>query len=213
MTSQARAVAGRTVPPTRVARHRLIADVLARARVPSQSALAGLLAEHGVVVTQATLSRDLDELGAVKVRDGAGGLIYAVPGPTDARSASGDADPPDDAADVRLGRLTRDLLLSAQAAGNLVVLRTPPGGAHFLASAVDAAALPDAVGSVAGDDTVLVACVDSDGAAAVAARLLRVAVPQTAPCPAAAAVPSPGAPIRHDPEGFPVDQTEDPSGS
>ncbi len=153
------------VPQTRAARHRLIADLLARTRVSSQNSLAQLLADHGVVVTQATLSRDLDELGAVKVRDADGALVYAAPGQAAAPGSSpvGVHGSPG-ARLTRLARLVADLLVSAEPSANLVVLRTPPGGAHLLASAVDAADLTGVLGTIAGDDTVMVVCRNGDGA-------------------------------------------------
>jgi transcriptional regulator of arginine metabolism len=148
---------------TKASRRRRIMDLLARQPVRSQSELARLLADMGVAVTQATLSRDLEELGAVKVRDEAGALMYAAP----AESAP--------IAHDRLGRALAELLVSAEHSANIVVLRTPPGAAQFLASALDRAALPDIIGTVAGDDTVLVIARAGDGAAAVAERLVRLA--------------------------------------
>ena len=159
-----------SVPQTKAARHRRIVELLGRNNVRSQPELARLLAADGLVVTQATLSRDLDELGAVKVRSGEGDLVYAVPGEggdRTPRAASHRA-----ALDSRLLRTLNDLLVSADASGSLAVLRTPPGGANLLASALDAAALPDVLGTVAGDDTVLVVSRQADGGTAVADRLL-----------------------------------------
>ena len=105
-------------------------------------------------VTQATLSRDLVELDAVKVRSASGALVYAVP------AEGGDRRPArrreTAAATTRLARLCGELLVSADASANLVVLRTPPGAAQFLASAFDKADLGDVLGTIAGDDTVLV---------------------------------------------------------
>ena len=122
---------------TRTARHRRIVELLETRRVRSQTELARLLADDGVPVTQTTLSRDLDELGAVKIRDGGGDLVYAVP------AEGGDPTPRLAAADGeavgRLARLAGELLVSADASANLVVLRTPPGAAQFLASALDRA--------------------------------------------------------------------------
>ena len=125
---------------TKAARHARIIDILAGQRVRSQAELASALTAAGVHVTQTTLSRDLDELGAVKLRTPDGGLpVYVVPedgAPLTAR-VPGDAPP------QRLARLIGELLVSAEASANLVVLRTPPGAAHFLASALDRAGLPD----------------------------------------------------------------------
>lgn len=115
--------------------------------------MAEALVTEGFTVTQATLSRDLDELGAVKLRSPDGGQpAYVIPedgSPFTARAA-GD-DPPQ-----RLSRLLAELMISAEASANLVVLRTPPGASNFLASALDRAALPQVLGTLAGDDTILV---------------------------------------------------------
>jgi transcriptional regulator of arginine metabolism len=168
-------VATATVPNTRAARHRRIVDVLGTHAVRSQNELAKLLAADGYAVTQATLSRDLDELGAVRIRDSGGALVYALPsegGDTTPRPASDDA-----ALDGRLGRLLGELLTSAEGSANLVVLRTPPGAAQFLASAIDRAGargiVADVLGTIAGDDTVLVICRDPSGGPELADRLLR----------------------------------------
>ena len=158
---------------TRTARHRRIVELLQTLRVRSQSELARLLADDGVAVTQTTLSRDLDELGAVKIRDDSGDLVYAVPaegGDTTPRLA-----PLNGEGSARLGRLAAELLVSAESSANLAVLRTPPGAAQFLASAIDRSAASDVLGTIAGDDTVLLISRESDGGAALAARLLRLA--------------------------------------
>ena len=161
------------IPMTKGARQQKIVDLLAKHQVRSQTELADLLARSGVTVTQATLSRDLVELAAVKVRRKAGPLVYAVPaeggdrGPASTREAAG--------ATERLARLCAELLVSADASANLVVLRTPPGAAQFLASAFDRADLGDVLGTIAGDDTVLVMTRDPKGGEAVARRFLSLA--------------------------------------
>ncbi len=160
------------VPTTRAARHARIVDLLSRRPVRSQGELVQLLAGEGITVTQATLSRDLEEIGAVRLRGAQGTLVYAVPGEGGeriARTASAEG------ADVRLRRLTEELVTSAQASANLVVLRTPPGAAQFLASALDHAQLPTVIGTIAGDDTVLLICRDPNGGAEVADYLLGLA--------------------------------------
>lgn len=127
--------------------------------VRSQEELQRLLARRGFDATQPTLSRDVRELGLVKTPRG-----YSLPG---------DAGPAADA-ERRLGRLARvlaDSLLSVRIAGTLVVLKTPPAGAHPLARALDEAELPEAVGTIAGDDTIFVAAPDPAAARALAARL------------------------------------------
>jgi len=156
---------------SKAARHARIVTILNSRRVRSQAELAAALDDAGFEVTQATLSRDLEELGAVKLRTPDGGLpSYVVPedgAPLTARTA-------DDAPPQRLARLIDELLVSARASANLVVLRTPPGAAHFLASAVDRAGLPDILGTIAGDDTILVVARDPDGGKALARRLLEL---------------------------------------
>lgn len=166
-----------TVVTSRRARHQRIADLLGRHKVRSQSALAELLAAEGFSVTQATLSRDLDELGAMRIRDSDGALIYAL------RSEGGDGTPrpaEDSAAlETRLRRLLGELLVTAEGSANLVVLRTPPGAAQFLASALDHAdrhgVTSGVMGTIAGDDTVLVICRDPLGGPELARRLITAA--------------------------------------
>ncbi len=159
-------------PLTKNARQRRIVDLLEHHDVRSQAELADLLAERGVHVTQATLSRDLVELDAVKVRTEEGALVYAVPAeggdrrPATARETA--------AAGTRLARLCAELLVSAEATDHLVVLRTPPGAAQLLASALDRADWGGVLGCIGGDDTVLVICRDRDGDA-LARRLLALA--------------------------------------
>lgn len=135
---------------TRAGRLARIVEVLAQRQVRSQVELRQLLADEGIEVTQATLSRDLDELGAVKLRAADGGVgVYVVPEDgSPVRGIAGGTD--------RLSRLLADLLVSTDSSGNLAVLRTPPGAAQYLASALDRASLPDIVGTIAGDDTVFV---------------------------------------------------------
>jgi transcriptional regulator of arginine metabolism len=142
---------------TKTARQQLIVAILGRRIIHSQAELRDALAEEGIEVTQTTLSRDLEELGAVKVRDGAGSLVYAVPGEGGDRTAR-PAHSQRSVAEGRLARLAEELVVSAEGNGALVVVRTPPGAAHFLASAVDRANLPAVMGSIAGDDTILLIC-------------------------------------------------------
>jgi len=144
-------------PMTKNARHQRIIDLVTNHAVRSQSELAELLAQHDVHVTQATLSRDLVELDAVKVRSPQGPLVYAVP------AEGGDRGP-----------------ASTREAAGAVVLRTPPGAAQFLASAFDKADLGDVLGTIAGDDTVLVIGRDPLGGDALARRFLELANHHTA---------------------------------
>ncbi|MCW2689040.1 MAG: argR [Mycobacterium sp.] len=138
------------VSATRAGRQARIVALLSSRSVRSQSELAALLSAEGIDVTQATLSRDLEELGAVKLRgaDGGGGAYVVPEDGSPVRGVSGGTE--------RVSRLLGDLLVSTDFSGNLAVLRTPPGAAHYLASAIDRAALPFVVGTVAGDDTIFV---------------------------------------------------------
>ena len=239
-------------PGTKAARQARITTILAREQVHSQEQLAGLLTQYASMhVTQATLSRDLDELGVVRLRAADGTLVYALPGapggpgslpgaalpgepgalsgiapypPERTRSTSAPAADPAGATDTvpsagtvssasgepgamaggaslaavpetgaiqdsssrlagaaaasttaRLVRYLKELLTSAEASANLVVLRTPAGAAQFLASVIDHAAMPAVLGTVAGDDTVLVIARDPVGGDALAAEFLALA--------------------------------------
>jgi transcriptional regulator of arginine metabolism len=148
------------VPPGKAARQARIAELIAAQPVTSQGELSALLVAEGVAVTQATLSRDLDELRAVKVRTQDGPPAYWVPedggAPPPASYPAGDPR-------ARLRRLLGELLVSATGSANLAVLRTPPGAAHFLASALDRSGLTEVIGTIAGDDTVLLVARDPDG--------------------------------------------------
>jgi len=183
-------------PVTKAARHAQIAGILEQNPVRSQEELAEWLARRGVRVTQTTLSRDLVELGAVRLRRPDGALVYALPGspggpgsqpgplpgiepldgpdsaePASTTSASTGPDGPAG----RLARAAAELLVSAEASANLVVLRTPAGAAQYFASVLDHARWSSILGTVAGDDTVLVIARDPAGGADLAAALLRLA--------------------------------------
>lgn len=159
-----------SVPTTKTARHALIIEALTHHTVHSQGELARLLESEGLHVSQGTLSRDLVELDAVRVRGAEGALVYAVPG------EGGDRRPQPGAgqagAGQRLARLAGDLLVSADSSANMVVLRTPPGAAQFLASALDHVDLTTVLGCVAGDDTVLVISRQADGGSALRDEIL-----------------------------------------
>lgn len=160
-------------PMTKTARHARITEVLTKNDVRSQGELARLLADSGVQVTQATLSRDLVEIGAVRLRADDGSLIYAVPGEGGERirrARTGSAE----TFTGRLSRLAAELLVSAEASANLVMVRTPPGAAQYLASAIDHAEWPSILGTVAGDDSILVIARDPDGGDEVAQALLKL---------------------------------------
>lgn len=157
-----------SIPATKAARQQLMIDLLNRNAIRSQNDLVDLLEAQGVQATPSTVSRDLVELDAVRVRHHDGMLVYAVPG------EGGDRTPrvaeESTAARARLNRLARELLVTAECSANLVVLRTPPGAAQYFASAVDHAASADILGTIAGDDTVLVICRDPEGGEEVARR-------------------------------------------
>jgi len=160
---------------TKGARHQRIREILGRESIRSQTDLAERLLADGVDVTQATLSRDLVELGAVKVRQGRT-LVYAVPGEGGDRTPRAGAVRTE--AVQRLRRLSGELLVTAESSANLVILRTPPGAANFLASAIDHSVLPGVLGTIAGDDTVLVIAregADGPEGPAIAARFLELA--------------------------------------
>jgi transcriptional regulator of arginine metabolism len=205
-------------PVTKAARHAQIAGILEQAAVRSQDELADWLARRGVRVTQTTLSRDLEELGAVRLRgpDGAlfyalpgvpggpgshpGGLTESMPGRGGGADGGGRVSEPGVAAGsaaaglpgqagrtgpehgglaaeprARLARAAAELLVAAEASANLVILRTPAGAAQFLASVLDHASWPSILGTVAGDDTVLVIARDPAGGEELAQALLRLA--------------------------------------
>ncbi|MFT4087913.1 MAG: arginine repressor [Gordonia sp. (in: high G+C Gram-positive bacteria)] len=153
---------------TRAGRHARIVEILSNCQVRSQAELQQLLADAGVDATQATLSRDLDELGAVKLRAADGGAgVYVVPEDgSPVRGVSGGTH--------RLARMLSELLVSTDSSGNTAVLRTPPGAANFLASALDRASLPDVVGTIAGDDTIFVLAREPLTGAELAERIERL---------------------------------------
>lgn len=127
-------------------RQHRISRMLANQVVTSQEQLVGLLADDGVESTQATVSRDLDDLGAVKVRVSGGESVYAIP-----------EHPADRVIPVdQLRRVMGEWVVEVESSGNLVVLRTPPGSAHVVASALDRTGIEGSIGTVAGDDTLMV---------------------------------------------------------
>jgi transcriptional regulator of arginine metabolism len=140
--------------------HRVI-QILEHHAVTSQGQLVQLLSEAGVEATQATVSRDLEEIGAVKVRAAGGDSVYAVPELPKDRVA------PED----HLRRVLGDWVVEVESSANVVVVRTPPGSAHVVASALDRAGLPEIVGTVAGDDTIIVVAAEDVGGAKLARQL------------------------------------------
>ena len=151
----------RVQPATRAARHVLIAKILGERAVHSQGELRAHVLKEGFSVTQATLSRDLDELNAVKVRDSDGNQVYRIPDETELYNAAMGAR-------AQLERWCPE-------AENQLVLRTPPGAAHILAGGIDKAMLGGVLGCVAGDDTVLVVAESAERAETLREELLRLA--------------------------------------
>jgi transcriptional regulator of arginine metabolism len=146
-------------------RQHRIAGLLERNAVTSQGQLVQLLTDDGVMATQATVSRDLDELGAIKVRAAGGDSVYAIPDlPKEQRT-------PED----HLRRVLGDWVVDVDHSHNLVVLRTPPGSAHVVASAIDRAGLSAILGTVAGDDTILVVVAERSSGTKVARELSTLA--------------------------------------
>lgn len=147
------------------ARQHRIAQLLEAQPVASQGQLVELLARSGVEATQATVSRDLEEMGAVKVRVPGGELVYAVPELPRERVAP----------EEHLRRVLGEWVVEIATSGNVVVVRTPPGSAHVVASALDRAGPPDILGTVAGDDTLVVIASEAAGGSSVARRLADLA--------------------------------------
>lgn len=131
---------------TKTQRQQIIGEMLGAEAVTSQEQIVDLLAERGVAATQATVSRDLDDLGAIKVRMPGGLTAYVVPDhPHEQVVPAG-----------HLRRVFAEWVVGAEASGNIVVLRTLPGSAHVVASAIDRSGLDEVLGTVAGDDTLMV---------------------------------------------------------
>jgi len=142
-------------------RQHRIARLLEHHAVTSQGQLVELLAGEGVMATQATVSRDLDDLGAMKVRVPGGETVYAIPEIAKERIA------PED----HLRRVLGDWVVEVAHSGNLVVLRTPPGSAHVVGSALDRSGVDGMIGTVAGDDTILVVAAEGTSGADLAKQL------------------------------------------
>lgn len=140
---------------SRPARLSLLRALLEEERFASQQELSQALACDGVTVSQSTLSKDLVALGAMRRRAGDGSLVYAL----------SDDEAPQNAAVAKLARLCSEMLLSIRSTGNQIVLRTPPGAAQYFAATLDTTRLPGMIGTIAGDDTVLVIGADDRTAA------------------------------------------------
>lgn len=152
---------------TRARRQKLIAEMIRSGTVSSQEDVTAKLAERGIAVTQATVSRDLDQMGAVKVKR-SGVLGYALP----------DQMADNDWAASRLQRILADWVQSVEAAGNLIVMKTPPGSAHLVGLALDQANLPEVVGTICGDDTLFLALRNGANPDAVARRFRALSLSQ-----------------------------------
>lgn len=150
---------------TKTQRQHRVSQILEKEAVTSQAQLVRLLNERGVEATQVTVSRDLEELGAVKVRRPGGVPVYALPEDAKERPTP----------ELHLRRVLGDWVGEVTSSGNLVVVRTPPGCAHVVASALDRAGLPEVIGTVAGDDTVLVIAAERTRGAVLARKLARMA--------------------------------------
>ncbi|GAA4471823.1 arginine repressor [Enteractinococcus fodinae] len=161
-------------PMTKVARQHEIRTVLSRQRIRSQAELAEVLEQRGVSVTQGTLSRDLVDIGATRIRDESGQMVYHVAG-DEATGGPGQGSQSAETAAARMASLCKELLLSAEGSANVAVLRTPPGAAQFLASAIDQARLHSILGTIAGDDAIMVITRVPDGGQAVAADFIAYA--------------------------------------
>lgn len=138
---------------TKVQRQSAISRLVGEHEVTSQPGLIELLAAEGVEATQATVSRDLDDIGAVKVRVASGNTVYAIPQFEPDRLAPLD----------QLRRVMGEWVAEVAVSGNIVVLRTPPGCAHVVASALDRSRVDGMIGTVAGDDTLMCVSALPDG--------------------------------------------------
>ena len=150
---------------SKAARQHRIAQLLEKEAVTSQQQLVELLADAGVEATQATVSRDLEELGALKVRATGGDSVYAVPELPRDHHVPGD----------HLRRVLGEWVVDVAVSANIVVIRTPPGSAHVVASALDRASLPEILGTVAGDDTIVVIAAEEVGGRQVCRQLTELA--------------------------------------
>lgn len=146
---------------TKTQRQHHLIQILEKQDITSQAELVRMLEEEGVDATQVTVSRDLEELGAVKVRRPGGVLVYALPEAAEKRPSP----------EAHLRRALSEWVAHVTSSQNLVVVRTPPGCAHVVASALDRAGLKEIAGTVAGDDTVLVVAAEGQRGAALARKL------------------------------------------
>ncbi len=150
---------------TKTQRQHRIGELIEREVIATAAQLVTRLQGEGITATQATVTRDLQELGTIKVRDEHGSRRIVLAG------ASKMSSPPLD----HLRRMMGEWVVSVASSANLVVLRTPPGCAHVVASALDRSALDGVLGSVAGDDTLLVIASDEHGGGALARKFRELA--------------------------------------
>lgn len=150
---------------TKAQRQRSISELIAKGSVTSQPQLQKLLKAKGIAATQATVSRDLEELGAVKVRTAGGETAYAIPEFAPERIAPLE----------QLKRVLAEWVADIHVSDPIVVVRTPPGCAHVVASALDRSALDGLIGTVAGDDTMLCVASAQYGASRLAGDLASMA--------------------------------------
>jgi transcriptional regulator of arginine metabolism len=155
------------VSPATASRRRLIRKLVGEGNIASQAQLVEVLETEGFPVTQATVSRDLDALGASKLRDGQGRIHYMISDSVGLTEAQ-----------IRLRKAVNDFVDEIGVSGNIVVLHTPPGGAHLVAGAIDAASLQGVLGTVAGDDTLMVVATPDPGGAAIASKIEQIGAGQ-----------------------------------
>lgn len=153
-------------PASKAGRHAAIEQILSTQAVTSQSELREALEAMGIYAAQATLSRDLLEVRATKIRDAEGRQIYAL------SDKSPQTEWGEEGAEQKLQRWSQDLLVGAATADNIAVLRTPAGAANLLAAAIDSSRDDTVLGSVAGDDTIMVVCTSAATADKFCNRLL-----------------------------------------
>ncbi len=150
---------------TKAQRQQALVRIIETKEVSSQNELRTMLAKEGITATQVTISRDLEEVGAVKVRSSQGDTIYAIASFEPARRATSD----------QLRRVMSEWVAEVSYSGNMVILRTPPGCAHVVASALDRAAPKGLLGTVAGDDTIMCVATEAVGGKKLSVELRALA--------------------------------------
>ncbi|WP_291526718.1 arginine repressor [Bifidobacterium sp. UBA744] len=165
-------------PSSRAARHSAIEAALASHVITSQQQLSEVLSEEGIEATQATLSRDLDEIHAIKVRRPDGTTAYATPSMVDEVTQGFVSEA---MASQQVARVLNGLITSVAAARNLIVVHTPSGAAQYVASVIDKQPLSNILGTIAGDDTVLVIADGDESARDRATWLLDMASKSPSP--------------------------------